>query len=232
MNNNQLINYEGLQNADTKQIIKLFDDSVEALRASSTQLRDAKRTCDKADREVAAAKACDFKNDFWFDDTTKAVEYLQEACLALAKSQISTKKALECLFQYQIISNNMITAMMQACLKNRMNLNALQSRVNEYLQYSDVENEEVTATLLDLYDKLEDNKYKIDEIESLKNTIEIQQIEINKLQNNQSAQPVQPVQPTQPVQIIEVPQNNNTITIVLAVVAIIVGIAAMSGLKF
>lgn len=212
MNNTQLINYKELQNADSNQIVKVFDQSVEVLRNTAEKIEIAQYECKVAQEEVSLAKDCDFKRSFWFDDTTKAVEYLQDACVALAKSQISTKDAMDCLYQYQIVSTKMMSALIVACGNNMANLNTLQSRVDEYLKSDYIENEEVTNTLIDFRSRLDDSCQKLLEIETLRQTIDVQKNELSKLNGNTS-------------------KTSNSVPIILALLAVVVGIAAILGLK-
>ena len=64
------------------------------------KIDDVQKKCAEAEKEVKYAKDCDFKGII-FDDQTKAIEYLQDACVALSNSQISTQEALDLFFQYQ-----------------------------------------------------------------------------------------------------------------------------------
>lgn len=161
-----------------QQIFDLFDESAVKLKKISAKISELKNKAATSEQEAYYAQNVEFKH--WYgNDTTKAVEYLQKACVALSESQISTKEALEFLYDYQKTAAEMMNKLIIACGNNRCNVNELQKYIDEYLELQNEINDDVEKmvvknimpTIMHLRARLEEDNQRLEQIENLNNKI-------------------------------------------------------------
>lgn len=173
---------------DGDSIGALFDQRIKALEALAKKIVDVKNKCKKAEQEVEHAKNCDFKGWF-FDNQTKAIEYLQNACVALSNSQCSTQEALDLVFEYQSLSSKMTDVLIMACSNNYNAMNELQNRINTYLNQNN-QNDEILEQVLpamnSLKTKVVQDMKRLEEINSLKGQLEAQQVLVESINHKNS----------------------------------------------
>ena len=207
------------------EIVQLFNKRIAAIENLAKKIDDVQKKCAEAEIEVRNAKNCDFKGII-FDDQTKAIEYLQDACIALSNSQISTQEALDLFFQYQIIVAEMINRLLAACFNNYNSMQVLQKEIERYLKTQNKRNsamDQVIQPLLDLQSRLQQDSAKLQEMAFMRKQMQKQAQQLNLLTNKNKA-------------ISEnVKKNNggsNTTTIIIGILALIASLAAIMGLRF
>ena len=209
----------------SSEIVQLFNKRISAIEKLAKKIDDVQKKCAEAEKEVKYAKDCDFKGII-FDDQTKAIEYLQDACVALSNSQISTQEALDLFFQYQIIVSEMINRLLAACCNNYNSMQVLQKEIDRYLKTQNMRNDamdQVVQPLLDLQSRLQQDSAKLQEMAIMRNQMQKQAQQLNLLSNGKKAVSG------------SFEKNNggsNTFTIVIGVVALLASLAAILGVRF
>lgn len=213
-----------LSNLSPEQVGNLFDQRIKTLEDLSVKINEVQKRCKKAEEEVEFAADCDFKG--WIkNDYTKAIEYLQDACVALSNSQISIQEALHLFFQYQILTSNMINQLLFACSNNLESMQVLQSRVDRYIKAQNKRNDvmdQILPSLLDLRMRLQQDSEKLLMISDMRNKMQSTANYSSSISNEK----------VQPASSGSNGNSHNTIGIVLGVIAILVSLAAIMGIKF
>lgn len=212
-----------LSNLSPEQVGNLFDQRIRTLEDLSVKINEVQKKCKKAEEEVEFAAECDFKGII-FDNQTKAIEYLQDACVALSNSQISIQEALHLFFQYQILTSNMINQLIFACSNNLESMQVLQNRVDRYIKAQNKRNDvmdQILPSLLDLKIRLQQDSEKMLMLSEMRNKM---QSTANYSKNISNVKTVSSGSGSNG-------NGSNTIGIALSIIAILVSIAAIMGLK-
>ena len=224
MGTNAVTKIDELSNLSPAQVGNLFDQRIKTLEDLSEKINEVQKRCKKAEEEVEFAADCDFKGIIW-DDQTKAIEYLQDACVALANSQISIQEALHLFFQYQILTTNMINQLVFACSNNLESMQVLQERVDRYIKTQNKRNDvmdQIIPSLLDLRIRLQQDSEKLQLMYDMRNKMQIAGVQTKGLSGNKE------------LSLSGGNQGNgsNTTAIAIGVIALLISIAAVLGVRF
>ena len=174
--NTALVNTDELRNMTPTQVGDLFDQHIKILEKLSKKIKEVHERCKKAEEEVEYARDVDYKG-FFKNNYSKAIDYLQDACVALMESQISIQEALNIFFQYQRITTNMINALLFACSNNLESMKVLQDRIDSYIKKQNRRNDimdQILPSLLDLQARLQQDSQKLQMISDMKKQMQEQ----------------------------------------------------------
>ncbi len=157
-----------------EEIVESFDQRIKELKRISKKLKKVRKKCKTAKREVEYAQDEDFKNKLpdslpynirysrfgkllkegLPNDYSTAIEYLQDACVALYELEKSSMEAMDLLFTFQRQTAFMMYQLSYACTNNLESMQALQKRIKRYIMNQKEKNkklDEIAPILVELY---------------------------------------------------------------------------------
>ncbi len=219
-----LTNHVEESQIDPNEIAELFKARITAIETLARKINEVQERCAQAEKEVRYAKDCDFKGIF-FDDQTKAIEYLQDACVALSNSQISTQEALDLFFQYQIIVSEMINRLISACCNNYQSMEILHKEIDRYLKAQNMRNDAmdqvVQPLLIDLQTRLQQDSTRLKEISLMRSQVQQQAQQLKAISDKKSGVHYENKSKS----------GGNGMAIAVGIVALLFGVAAILGVR-